>query len=614
MLNLGVDHKQHLVFLTKQSTQVLQDFCKLALDYLQKGPNLKLYSAAAQKLQVEPQVIRNSVEGLVQLLFECCKSKLEKDSFQEAILGLGFSEEQESLLSKLYTVKKQELTEALSKFGLKLPQYHDMDWRFEVQIASRSLLRQVVPLVTLDFSLKNTSNSDQVEHVLLQTDPNNLLHLAQELEMAVREGRTITEYISQAMCVCPQEMEHPLVAAGMNATGEFDTSSGSASSTTTMVTTAAVQVASTIGPHFARQVMRAFGNLTVVDKVPPEMLHLVGPHWYQFPPLWPIWHKLLGVVMIFIGILGWCGNGMVVYIFLVTPSLRTPSNLLVINLAFSDFVMMIIMSPPMVVNCWFETWVLGPLMCDIYALIGSLCGGASIWTMTAIAYDRYNVIVKGMSGTPLTIPRALVQIVLIWTHGLIWAMLPLFGWNRYVPEGNMTSCGTDYVSDDWLGKSYILVYSIFVYYTPLFSIILCYWHIVSAVAAHERGMREQAKKMNVASLRSGDQSGESAEVKLAKVAITTISLWFLAWTPYLVTNYMGIFAKQHVTPLFTIWASLFAKTNACYNPIVYAFSHPKYRAGLKVKCPCLVFGDTEDKPKSAAAAPAADAASTHSKA
>lgn len=27
---------------------VLQDFCKLALDYIQKGPNLKLYSAAAR--------------------------------------------------------------------------------------------------------------------------------------------------------------------------------------------------------------------------------------------------------------------------------------------------------------------------------------------------------------------------------------------------------------------------------------------------------------------------------------------------------------------------------------------------------------------------------------
>lgn len=33
-------------------------------------------------------------------------------------------------------------------------------------------------------------------------------------------------------------------------------------------------------------------------------------------------------------------------------------------------------------------------MCDIHAMVGSLCGCASIWTMTAIALDRYNVIVK----------------------------------------------------------------------------------------------------------------------------------------------------------------------------------------------------------------------------
>ena len=39
------------------------------------------------------------------------------------------------------------------------------------------------------------------------------------------------------------------------------------------------------------------------------------------------------------------------------------------------------------------------------------------------------------------------------------------------------------------------------------------------MAAHERGMREQAKKMGVASLRSGEQSGESAEAKLAKVRL-----------------------------------------------------------------------------------------------
>ena len=34
---------------------------------------------------------------------------------------------------------------------------------------------------------------------------------------------------------------------------------------------------------------------------------------------------------------------------------------------------------------------------------------------------------------------------------------------------------------------------------------------------HEAALKAQAKKMNVESLRSGDQSGEAAEIKIAKV-------------------------------------------------------------------------------------------------
>ncbi|XP_015510993.1 long wavelength sensitive opsin 2 isoform X2 [Neodiprion pinetum] len=375
---------------------------------------------------------------------------------------------------------------------------------------------------------------------------------------------------------------------------------------------AAFEVISTMGPQVARQWMR-FNNQTVADKVPPEMLHLIDPHWYQFPPMDPLWHKILGLVMIVLGVLGWSGNGVVVYVFMLTPSLRTPSNLLVVNLAFSDFLMMIIMSPPMVINCYYETWVLGTLMCDIYAMVGSLCGCASIWTMTAIALDRYNVIVKGMSGTPFTIKKAILEILLIWMFGLVWSILPMIGWNRYVPEGNMTACGTDYLSKAWLSKSYILVYSLFVYYLPLSTIIYSYYYIVSTVAAHEKGMRDQAKKMNVASLRSGDNQAASAEAKLAKVALTTISLWFLAWTPYLVINYVGVFNIAKISPLFTIWGSLFAKTNAIYNPIVYGISHPKYRLALKEKLPFLVCGSTEQPAAPTAGPPPAnsDSASTN---
>lgn len=80
---------------------------------------------------------------------------------------------------------------------------------------------------------------------------------------------------------------------------------------------------------------------------------------YQFPPIDPIWHKLLGFFMFIVGVLSFFGNGLVVYIFTTTRSLRTPSNLLVVNLAFSDFCMMLCMSPAMVYNCIHETWALG---------------------------------------------------------------------------------------------------------------------------------------------------------------------------------------------------------------------------------------------------------------
>ncbi|XKL60290.1 hypothetical protein PGB90_001306 [Kerria lacca] len=308
-----------------------------------------------------------------------------------------------------------------------------------------------------------------------------------------------------------------------------------------------------------------FGNETVIDKVPEDIMFMIDPYWYQFPPMDPLWHKLLGIFMFVVGILSFCGNGLVIYIFLATKNLRTPSNLLVINLAFSDFCMMFCMSPAMIYNCIYETWTLGPFACELYAMTGSLFGNTSIWTMVFIALDRYAAIVKGISAKPMTVKTTFYRIIFIWLHGLIWTLFPMWGWNRYVPEGNMTACGTDYLTKSWK---------------------------MQVVSQHEKNMKEQAKKMNVTSLRSqtGAAKNKNIEIKLAKVALMTISLWFIAWTPYLIINYSGIFEIFTISPLFTIWGSVCAKANAVYNPIVYAISHPKYRSALKQKIPMIVCG------------------------
>lgn len=34
-------------------------------------------------------------------------------------------------------------------------------------------------------------------------------------------------------------------------------------------------------------------NATVVDNVPHDILHMIHEHWYQFPPMNPLWHSLV---------------------------------------------------------------------------------------------------------------------------------------------------------------------------------------------------------------------------------------------------------------------------------------------------------------------------------
>ncbi|CAG0917548.1 unnamed protein product [Notodromas monacha] len=80
----------------------------------------------------------------------------------------------------------------------------------------------------------------------------------------------------------------------------------------------------------------------------------------------------------------------------------------------------------------------------------------------------------------------------------------------------------------------------------------------------------------------------------------TIFLWFSAWTPYVVINFIGIFFPDKITPMITIWGSTLSKVSAVYNPIVYGISHPRYKTALRDTFPSLscFVGKPEDDAKS----------------
>lgn len=144
-------------------------------------------------------------------------------------------------------------------------------------------------------------------------------------------------------------------------------------------------------------------------------------------------------------------------------------------------------------------------------------------------------------------------------------------------------------------KTHILAAFSCLYITPVLTIMSCYYYIVRAVFHHEDELRQQAKKMNVTSLRSNaDQQQVSAEIRAAKVAILNVTLWLMAWTPFAVVCMIGTWGDATlVTPLVCELPVILSKTSCAYNPIIYALSHPKYRECLKELHPwiCIVVDD-----------------------
>lgn len=68
-------------------------------------------------------------------------------------------------------------------------------------------------------------------------------------------------------------------------------------------------------------------------------------------------------------------------------SLRTPSNVFVVNLAFCDFIMMS-KTPIFIYNSFNLGYALGSTGCQIYSLMGALSGIGAAMTNAFIAYDR----------------------------------------------------------------------------------------------------------------------------------------------------------------------------------------------------------------------------------
>ena len=322
--------------------------------------------------------------------------------------------------------------------------------------------------------------------------------------------------------------------------------------------------------------------ITVNDLVSDEIRSFVSPHWLNFPPSHPFIGDFISLFYAFLCTISISCNLFFIYLYVKDQSLKTPSNLLLMNLAVTEIMLMMTNGFPICILPFFNNyWAYGSSYCTFYGFCGAVTGGVTIFTLVAIGYDRYHSITSKYQTSAFTFTKACLVILAIWIYALAINLPPALGiWSHMALEGLLLTCSFEYTTDTFENKSYVLFLTITSFLLPL--ILIFYFYILIIKTVHN--YHKKVKSCNNSMIALAYSNSVSSEAKIHTIAITSVMLWVLAWTPYAVVVLIGQFgSRQLVTPLVSQLPSISAKTFTALNSVAIGLSHPHFSRAAKEK-------------------------------
>lgn len=291
-------------------------------------------------------------------------------------------------------------------------------------------------------------------------------------------------------------------------------------------------------------------------------------------------------LIVFFGVLG---NVIVITIVRNTPSMHTPTNYLLLNLAVGDLIALLF-CPGFyefaLKNVQLGATV-GDVMCKLFFGNATVCVAwdASILTLCVIAIERFISIVKPFNNDwALTKKRVSLAIVIIW----VMAVSSSFPDILLTKHTNNRSClhfcspcarPRTVLNQSFLVKTYTVTHSVVLIVFPSAIILFCY---ISVFSALKWGPGESLPdKMS----RKETQKLLKLLVSLA-VAFCVLCLPFAGFFCYVPAHDVRN-PKSEASLLLTLRIVRFlAFSNSFVNPLLYAAQSSNYRLALKKYSRC----------------------------
>ncbi|EPY76723.1 tachykinin receptor 3 [Camelus ferus] len=290
----------------------------------------------------------------------------------------------------------------------------------------------------------------------------------------------------------------------------------------------------------------------------------VQPSWRI--ALWSLAYGVVVAVAVF-------GNLIVIWIILAHKRMRTVTNYFLVNLAFSDASMAAFNTLVNFIYALHSEWYFGANYCRFQNFFPITAVFASIYSMTAIAVDRYMAIIDPLKPR-LSATATKIVIGGIWILAFLLAFPQcLYSKTKVLP--GRTLCYVQWPEGPKQHFTYHIIVIILVYCFPLLVMGITYTIVGITLWGGEipgdtcDKYHEQLK----------------AKRKVVKMMIIVVVTFAVCWLPYhiyfiLTAIYQQLNRWKYIQQVYlaSFWLAM---SSTMYNPIIYCCLNKRFRAGFK---------------------------------
>jgi len=291
---------------------------------------------------------------------------------------------------------------------------------------------------------------------------------------------------------------------------------------------------------------------------------------------------------------GVIGNVLVLIVILTSKSMRSSTNLFLLNLSIADLLVLIVCCPNAMIEMYMRTdiWVMGKAMCLLVPFIELTVSHTSVLTILAITVERYYAVCLPLrAGLIWTKNKAGMVCLFSWLISILLTS-PMLAIANYKDDPINPTCNTN-VDPPWTKGFFLSIISLF-FWLPLFVLVFLYAiiasHLTANVAVTKHAGSTTAGHIQGQNPPQIQGQSEPAAVTRGRrqivIMLGTVVLFFFACllpfkvlTMWVVISPYEIFDHINLELYFNIlyFCRLMFYINSAINPILYNTMSSRFR-------------------------------------